>query len=164
MKNLRKLSALSPFGLALALAVPATAQNLCDVSYTTTNSWGSGAQIAVAVKNNGAAVTSWQLCWTFNGSETIANLWDGTFTATGKNVCVNNAAYNGNLATNASAQFGFVVNNPSTQVPTAFTLNGASCNGSTPVSSSSSSIAPSSSSSSSSSVAPSVAARWMPWP
>lgn len=161
MKNLRKLSALSPFGLALALAVPATAQNLCDVSYTTTNSWGSGAQIAVAVKNNGAAVTSWQLCWTFNGSETIANLWDGTFTATGKNVCVNNAAYNGNLATNASAQFGFVVNNPSTQVPTAFTLNGASCNGSTPVSSSSSSIAPSSSSSSSSSVAPSVAARWL---
>lgn len=163
MKNLRKLSALSPFGLALALAVPTTvmAQNLCDVSYTTANSWGNGAQIAVAVTNNGAPVTSWQVCWTFNGSETIANLWDGTFTATGTNVCVNNAAYNGSLATNASAQFGFVVNNPSAQVPTAFTLNGASCNGSVPVSSSSSSIAPSSSSSSSSSVAPSVAARWL---
>ena len=73
MKNLRKLSALSPFGLALALAVPTTvmAQNLCDVSYTTANSWGNGAQIAVAVTNNGAPVSSWQVCWTFNGSETI---------------------------------------------------------------------------------------------
>ncbi|OZY86658.1 carbohydrate-binding protein [Cellvibrio mixtus] len=165
MKNLLKLSLLSPFSLALALIAPTTvqAQNLCNVSYTAANSWSTGAQITVALKNNGAAITNWELCWTFNGNDAIANLWDGTFTATGKNVCVKNAGYNGNLATNATAQFGFIVNNPSAAAPTDFTLNGTSCSGSATSSSSPSSVPPSStsSSSSSSSVAPSTAARWL---
>lgn len=104
------------------------------------------------------------MCWTFNGSEVIANMWDGTFTASGQNVCVKNAGYNGNLASNATVQFGFIVNNPGSQAPGGYTLNGASCDGTTPSSSSSSSSSapPSSSSvsSSSSSVAPTVA-RWL---
>lgn len=182
MKNLFKISILStiapsktafaPLRLALGMAfglvvsASALAQNVCSVSYTTANSWAGGAQMAVAVKNNGPAVTSWEVCWAFNGSETIANMWDGTFVATGKNVCVKNAGYNGNLAANGTAQFGFIVNNPSAQAPTAFTLNGVSCGGSASSSSSVSSVSSSSSvssvsSSSSSSVVPLTAARWL---
>ncbi len=164
MKKLRKLSALSPFGLALALVAPTTAlaQNLCNVTYTTANSWGNGAQIGVSVKNNGAAVSSWQLCWALRGSEAIANVWDGTLTTSGSNVCVSNAGYNGNLPTNGTAQFGFIINNPVASAPTAFTLNGASCSG-TATSSTPASSTPASSlsSSSASSAAPQTAARWL---
>ena len=94
-------------------------------------------------------------------------MWDGTFVATGKNVCVRNASYNGNLPTNGTALFGFNVNNPSAQIPTAFTFNGVSCGGNSSASSAVSSVASSSSSrmSSSSSMsnssAPSAAALWL---
>lgn len=163
MKNLLKLSLLSPLGLTLGLAMSgsAVAQSVCSVSYTTVNSWGSGAQVNVAVKNNGAAINSWEVCWAFNGNEVISNLWDGTFTATGRNVCVKNAGYNGNLPANGTATFGFNVNNPTAQVPTDFTLNGANCGSGTSTSSSSISSVPASSANNSSSSAPSTAARWL---
>lgn len=163
MKNLLKLAILS---LGVAASANSLAQGACSATYTTINNWGAGAQIAVAVKNNGAAVSSWEVCWTFNGNETINNLWDGKFTATGRNVCVKNEHYNGNVAANASAQFGFIVYNPSTQIPTAFTFNGASCGGTGSSSSSSSVVSSSSSSSivsssSSSSSTPGTIARWL---
>jgi polyisoprenoid-binding protein YceI/cytochrome c553 len=153
MKNLLKLAILS---LGVVASASSLSQGACNATYTTINNWGAGAQIAVAVKNNGAAVSSWEVCWTFNGNETVNNLWDGTFTTTGKKVCVKNEHYNGSVAANGSAQFGFIVYNPGSQIPTAFTFNGASCGGLT--SSSSSSLPGSSSSSSilSSSVSSSV--------
>lgn len=159
MKNLRKISIISSLGLALGLMASgsASAQSACSVSYTVANNWGSGAQISVAATNNGAAVNAWEVCWTYAGNETISNLWDGTFTATGQNICVKNAGYNGNLATNGTARFGFNINNPGAQVPTAFTLNGAACGN---TGGSSSSVA-SSVSSSSSSTPPAVGARWL---
>lgn len=157
MKNLLKLSLLS---LGLAVSATSAAQGACTASYVIENNWGSGAQIGLTVKNNGPAVTSWQVCWTFVNNEIVADSWEGVATTTGKNVCVKNAGYNGGLASNASVKVGMIVNNPSTQVPTAFTFNGVPCGGSnsSATSSSSSSIATSSSSSSSTSV---TAARWI---
>lgn len=167
MKNLFKLSMLSSGLMALGIMASsgATAQGACSVAYDTVNSWGNGGQYKVTVTNTGAAKTSWELCWTFAGNDTIPNLWDGIVTQTGKNVCVKNAAYNPNLPANGSATFGFLVNNPGA-VPTSFTLNGAACGGSASSASSTpssvASSAPSSvQSSSSSSVAPGVAARWL---
>ena len=163
MKKLIKLAILS---LGVAASANSLAQGAGSATYTTINNWGAGAQIAVAVKNNGAAVSSWEVCWTFNGNEVINNLWDGKFTASGRNVCVKNEHYNGNVAANASAQFGFIVNNPSAQIPTAFTFNGASCGGTGSSSSSSSVVSSKSSSSivsssSSSSSTPGTIARWL---
>ncbi|PUA26963.1 MAG: hypothetical protein B0W54_21420 [Cellvibrio sp. 79] len=159
MKKLLKLSMLSS---SLALGIMASgavnAQGACSVNYTSVNSWGSGAQYKVTLTNTGAAKTSWELCWTFSGSEVINNLWDGVFTQTGKNVCVKNAPYNPNLAANGTASFGFLVNNPGTS-PATFILNGASCDGTAVSSSSSVSSVPASSSSSS--VNNGVAARWL---
>jgi len=168
MKKLLKLSMLST-GVALGImaAGGVNAQGACSVAYTAVNSWGSGAQIKTTITNTGAAKTSWELCWTYAGNDTIQNLWDGTFTQSGKNVCVKNAGYNGNLPASGTASFGFIVNNPGT-APAAYTLNGVSC-GDT-ASSTPSSIAVSSSSvpssipttsRSSSSVSTGTAARWL---
>jgi polyisoprenoid-binding protein YceI/cytochrome c553 len=156
---MKKLLKLSTFIASVAMGALASgnalAQTSCSVDYSTVNSWGSGAQIKVTLTNNNVAKTSWELCWTYSGSETIPNLWDGIVTQTGQNVCVKNAAYNGNLAAGGMTTFGFLVNNPGTK-PTAFTLNGVACGG---VSSSSSVV--SSSSSSSSSVSNNSPARWV---
>ncbi|WP_062059681.1 DUF1592 domain-containing protein [Cellvibrio sp. OA-2007] len=168
MKKLLKLSMLS-CGVTLGIMASsgAIAQGACSVNYAAVNSWGNGAQITTTITNTSAAKTSWELCWTYAGNDTIANLWDGVHTQTGKNVCVKNAGYNPNLPANGSVSFGFIVNNPGA-VPTAFTLNGAACGGAAssvssvvPSSVSSSSKSSTPSSVSSSSVAPTVAARWL---
>jgi len=153
MKKLLKLSTLSSGVLALGVmaAGSAFAQGTCSVAYTTVNHWGNGAQYKVNVTNNASAKTSWEVCWTYAGNDTIYNLWDGVFSQSGKNVCVKNAPYNSNLAANGKTSFGFLTNNPGV-APTAFTLNGVACGGtaaSSAPSSTPSSIASSSRSSSS---------------
>lgn len=117
--------------LGLFASSAAIAQANCSVNYKITNSWGNGGQADVTLTNLGSAKTSWELCWTFNGNEAINNLWNGTRTQNGKSVCVKSASYNGNLATNGSANFGFTHNNAPGAIPTNFTLNGAVCGGST---------------------------------
>jgi polyisoprenoid-binding protein YceI/cytochrome c553 len=164
MKKLMKLSMLSSGLMALGIMASggASAQGACSVAYQTVNTWGNGGQYKVTITNNATAKTSWELCWSFAGNDTIPNLWDGIVTQTGKNVCVKNAAYNPNIAANGTANFGFLVNNPGA-IPTAFTLNGVACGGaatsSTPVASSSSAVT--TSSRSSSSVASTTGARWL---
>ena len=175
MKRFLPQSLVSAGALALGLLASGSvmAQANCSVNYKVTNSWSSGGQADVSFTNLGAAKTSWELCWTFNGNETINNLWNGSYRTSGKSVCVRNASYNGNLPTNGSASFGFTHNGAPGAVPTSFTLNGAACGGSTssqPTTSSSqssqssqsSSLPPSSSSvGGSSSSAPTTAARWL---
>ena len=168
MKKILKLSLLS---LGLIASASTFAQGACSVNYTTVNAWGSGGQVEVVLTNTGAPKTSWELCWTFNGNETINNLWNGNRTASGKNVCVRNASYNGNLPTNGTAAFGFTHNNAPGAKPTNFTLNGVACGGvasssapssiPTTSSSQSSSSTPMTSSSRSSNSAPSNSARWL---
>ncbi|WP_323814249.1 DUF1592 domain-containing protein [Cellvibrio sp. NN19] len=164
MKKLLQLSLLSS-GIALGLAGSgaALAQGACSVNFQSENNWGAGAQYKVTLTNTGAAKTSWELCWTYAGSDKISQLWEGSYTQTGANVCVKNVGYNGNLAANGSISFGLIATNPGA-APTAFTLNGADCGGTASSSSSvASSSLPSSSSviSSSSSSAPAIAARWL---
>ncbi len=174
MKKLMKLSMLSSGLMTLGIMASSSvnAQGACSVAYNTVNSWGNGGQYSIAITNTSAAKTSWELCWSYAGNETIANLWDGVHTQTGKNVCVKNAGYNPNLPANGSVTFGFILNNPGA-APTAFTLNGAACGGnaassaapsstpsSVPATSSSRSSTPVVSSSSSS-VANTTAARWL---
>jgi polyisoprenoid-binding protein YceI len=130
MKRLLKLSMLSTGLMALGIMASsgASAQGACSVAYQTVNNWGNGGQYKVTLTNTGAAKTSWELCWSFAGNDTIPNLWDGVVSQSGKNVCVKNAPYNPNLAAGGSTSFGFLVNNPGT-IPTAFTLNGVACGG-----------------------------------
>ena len=145
MKKLLKLSMLS---LGLIASGSAFAQGACSVNYNTSNNWGSGGQQDLVITNTSAAKTSWELCWAFNGNEVVTNLWNGTYTANGKNICVRNVSYNGNLPANGTVSFGFTHNNAPGVKPTSFTLNGVACGG---TASSASSAFPTTSSSRSSS-------------
>ncbi len=103
----------------------------CQVAYTVTNSWSTGFQGSIDITNNGAPVTSWTLGFSFSGSQTVSNGWNGTWTQTGQNVMVASAAWNGSLATGGKVNVGFTANfaGGTNTNPMAFTLNGVACNG-----------------------------------
>ena len=80
----------------------------CSGAYSVVSSWPGGFQGQVVVTNTGsAALNSWQLGWTFPGSQTVSNLWNGSYTQSGGNVTVTNQSYNGTLAPGASTTIGF---------------------------------------------------------
>ncbi|WP_039916348.1 DUF1592 domain-containing protein [Cellvibrio mixtus] len=152
MKKLLKVSMLSTsMVLGVMAASGVNAQGACSVALQTENNWGAGAQYKATLTNTGAALTSWELCWNFAGSETVSSLWEGTYAQTGKKVCVKNVGYNGNLPASGTVAFGYIASNPGV-APTDYTLNGVACGGAA-----SSSVG----SSSSSSVASGNAARWL---
>jgi len=115
-------------GLIVASARTATAAAACAVTYTA-NQWSTGFTADVKVTNNGPAVTSWTLAWTYGGDQRVTNAWNATVTQAGQAVSATSVSWNGSLATGASAQFGFQATYSGTnQAPTSFTFNGASCN------------------------------------
>jgi len=120
-------------GVAGALVgAPAHAAPGCQVSYSVTSQWQGGFGASVTVTNLGDPVSAWHLGWSFGAGQAVTQLWNGSFTQSGAQVTVTNAAYNGSLATGGSTSFGFngswTSANPD---PTTFTLDGTVCNGST---------------------------------
>ncbi len=88
---------------------PPTGSGACSGTYSVVNSWPGGFQGQVVVKNTGSGtLNSWQLSWGFPGSQTINDMWNGTYTQSGANVTVSNANYNGTLAPGASTTVGFI--------------------------------------------------------
>ena len=80
----------------------------CSGTYSVTSSWPGGFQGQVVVKNTGSGtLNGWSLGWTFPGSQAINNLWNGSYSQSGKSVTVSNASYNGSLAPGATATVGF---------------------------------------------------------
>lgn len=80
----------------------------CTAAVRVTGTWGGGFQGEVKVTNSGTvAMNGWTTHWTFPGSETIQNLWNGSHTQSGADVEVRNAGYNGSLAVGGSTTFGF---------------------------------------------------------
>jgi cellulose 1,4-beta-cellobiosidase len=80
----------------------------CSGTYSVVNSWSGGFQGQVVVKNTGSGtLNGWSLGWTFPGSQTITNLWNGSYTQSGNTVTVSNASYDGSLASGATATVGF---------------------------------------------------------
>ena len=61
----------------------------------------------MTVRNGTAAITGWNVTWTFADGQTVAQAWNGISTQTGASVSVRNAAYNGALGAGASTTFGF---------------------------------------------------------
>ncbi|MFE4455048.1 glycoside hydrolase family 6 protein [Streptomyces sp. NPDC056796] len=119
-------AAAAPFGASAAAAAG------CTVDYKIQNQWNGGLTAAVNVTNNGAAVTSWQLEWSFAGGEKVSQGWNATVSQAGAAVTAKSLSYNGALATGGSASFGFnATGNGNSTVPTTFKLNGVTCNGDT---------------------------------
>ncbi|GAA1621224.1 PQQ-dependent sugar dehydrogenase [Saccharothrix algeriensis] len=129
---------------AVAAVSAAQAAPGCRVTYTVSSQWTGGFGANVSLTNLGDPVGSWQVGWSFGAGQRVTQLWNGTFTQSGAQVTVGNAAYNGALATGASTAFGFNGSwSGSNPVPTVFTMNGVTCTGSvTPSSAAPSSPAP----------------------
>ena len=124
--------------IALAAQSPAVAASTCGVNYDIESQWSNGFSVNVTITNNGPAISSWDLAWTFGGDQQITDLWSGNLTQTGENVSVGNESYNGSIADGGNTSFGFNGSFAagSNAVPTQFTLNGQVCSGGATTSSS----------------------------
>jgi len=115
---------------SLVTATNAQAATGCRVEYSVSNQWPGGFGAAVTVTNLGDPVSGWRLTWSFAAGQAITQLWNGSYTQSGAQVTVTNAAWNGNLATGGAANIGFngswTGSNPA---PAAFALNGVACTG-----------------------------------
>ncbi|MFJ9710956.1 glycoside hydrolase family 6 protein [Streptomyces sp. NPDC101234] len=115
--------AVTPSSQAAISAIP------CTVDYKIQNDWGSGFTAAVTVTNNSAAKSSWSVKWSYAGNQTVSSYWNTKLTQSGTAVTANNETYNGTLATGGSVSFGFNGTYSGTNaIPTAFTLDGVTCN------------------------------------
>ncbi|MGI5174782.1 cellulase family glycosylhydrolase [Dactylosporangium sp. CA-152071] len=144
-------------GLVAAVTTSAYAAAGCQVTYRVASQWPGGFTGDVAVKNLGEPINGWTLRWAFDAGQTVTQAWNATVTASGAQVTARDAGYNGAIATNGTASFGFngswTGSNP---VPSSFTLNGTACTGSVTSASPSSSASTSPSPSTSTSPSPST--------
>ncbi len=102
----------------------------CQVDYVVANQWPGGATVNVTITNLGSTtINGWTLAWTFpDPSQSITDLWNGSYAQVGQDVSVSNATWNGVIAPGDSVDFGFnMAWSGSNPVPTAFTLNGIPC-------------------------------------
>lgn len=119
-------------GAGVLTALPASAAAGCGVAYQVTNSWPGGFGADVTVTNLGDPLTSWTLAWSFANGQTVGQAWNAALTQSGSQVTAKNAGYNGSIATKGTVSFGFTGSWTGTNaVPTAFTLNGTTCTGTT---------------------------------
>ncbi|MEV6304971.1 non-reducing end alpha-L-arabinofuranosidase family hydrolase, partial [Actinoplanes sp. NPDC051861] len=115
------------------VALPADAAAAgCSVNYAVSSQWQGGFGANVSITNLGDPLTGWTLTWTYGAGQTVTQAWNATVTQSGSAVTARNVSYNGSVATNGTASFGFngswTGSNP---VPAGFALNGVACTGST---------------------------------
>jgi len=90
-------------GLTAVVVSQASAASGCTVAYQVQTSWNTGATINLNVTNNGPAITSWTVGFTFPGNQQVTNGWNATYTQTGESVTAASLSYNGSLATGGVA-------------------------------------------------------------
>ncbi len=114
-----------------AQAAPAQQSGACSVVYTL-NQWGGGFTADVRITNNGPALSTWALTWSFGGDQLVTGFWNTELTQSGRSVTARNVSYNGSLPTGGVQSFGFQASFSGTNsTPTNFALNGTACNGGT---------------------------------
>jgi hypothetical protein len=113
----------------LWVAGPAGAAAGCQVTYKA-NSWPGGFTADVTVNVGATAVNGWTVTWTYAGGQQVTNGWNATVSQSGTAVTARNVSYNGQVAANATVNFGLQGTYPSANpTPTDFALNGTPCNG-----------------------------------
>lgn len=113
---------------ATSTAVPSTAIS-CVVSYTVASKWSGGLVVNISITNKGTgAIHGWTLAFTLPNGQHITNGWNGNFKQNGAQVNITDSGYNATIAPDSSVSPGFqATSNGNNSVPTAFSLNGASC-------------------------------------
>lgn len=101
----------------------------CHITYVDQNDWGSGFTGNIAISNNGPAITSWTLKWTWSGNQQLSGPWNANGTQSGQNVTFTNASWNGSIGSGQTLTgIGFNANYSGTNaIPSSFTLNGVAC-------------------------------------
>jgi predicted carbohydrate-binding protein with CBM5 and CBM33 domain len=80
----------------------------CMAMYNTTGSWGNGFQGEVMVHAQETPVNGWTVSFTFPGSQTVTQVWNGRATSSGSLVTVRNEAWNSSVAPGGYVTFGFL--------------------------------------------------------
>ncbi|GHE05550.1 glycoside hydrolase family 6 protein [Streptomyces alanosinicus] len=123
------VAAASGTALTTTPATAAPAAVPCTVDYTVQNQWDTGFTAAVTVINNTAAKSSWSVKWSYAGNQQVTSGWNARISQSGSSVTAASESYNGGLATGGSVSFGFNASySGSNALPTAFTLDGVTCN------------------------------------
>lgn len=124
----------------LAVAAPLGAQAAdtgqgggCAIGYRVVTQWRGGFIGEITVANGVTPVKGWTVGFRFPSSQRMLVSWNATRTQSAAQVTLKNAFWNSDLAANGFARVGFVATfTDSNPDPTAFTLNGATCNGTGP--------------------------------
>lgn len=99
----------------------------CRVTYTIVGQWQGGFQGEVRI-TPGFALNGWTVRWSFANGQQISQLWNGSYTQSGANAVVTNAAWNGTVSGGGSVTFGFIGTWTATNAkPTSFTINTTPC-------------------------------------
>jgi aryl-phospho-beta-D-glucosidase BglC (GH1 family) len=123
------VAALLVAGTVVAVNVSAAAG--CRVAYAVTAQWPGGFTANLTVTNLGDPINGWRLEWTFPSGQQVTQAWNATITSSGARVTAVNVSYNPAIATNAAVNLGFNGSwSGSNTAPTAFALNGVTCDGS----------------------------------
>ncbi|HET6532865.1 MAG TPA: glycoside hydrolase family 48 protein [Actinoplanes sp.] len=117
-------------GGLISVPTGAYAATSCDVVYVT-NDWNTGFTANVTIRNLGDPLNGWTMGWTFpNAGQRVTQAWSASITQSGSQVTATNAAWNGNVPTGGTVNFGFNGSHTgSNPKPTSFTINGVTCGG-----------------------------------
>ena len=102
----------------------------CHIIYVDQNDWGTGFTGAVSIKNTGTQeINGWTLTWTWSGNQQIYDAWNSTYTQSGQNVALTNAAWNPIIGPGDTLSgIGFNADYSGTNHnPTTFYVNGTLC-------------------------------------
>jgi cellulase/cellobiase CelA1 len=93
------------------------------------NGWNTGLTENLTITNTGTTpVSGWSLTFTLPGGQTITSGWNATYSPASGQVTARNAAYNADLAPNASVTIGFqATHTGNAAAATSFALNGSAC-------------------------------------
>jgi chitin-binding protein len=80
----------------------------CLAMYSVTSSWSGGFQGSVMVHALDTAISGWTASFTFPGTQTVTQVWNGKATSSGSLVTVKNESYNGSVAAGDYTTFGFL--------------------------------------------------------
>ena len=123
---------LTAFAVVGALK-PAYAAVGCKVAYTVPSQWPGGFQASITVTNLGDPLNGWTLAFAFpDASQKVSQGWSATWSQSGRSVTATGLSWNGSVAAGGTVSVGFTGTFGSANpIPTAFTLNGVACTGST---------------------------------
>jgi chitin-binding protein len=79
----------------------------CTATYTKNTEWNNGFNATITVRAGSAAITGWNVRWTWPNGQAITSSWNAVIRPEGSGVSASNESYNGRLSAGANTTFGF---------------------------------------------------------